>query len=165
MAEEENKAIKAPAGQGMKKCGLQRSKIFIRIFCVLFMAISTLSYGQESKEKSQTKQEKVGEGFDLFENVEEAPVSYKGAFVKMMLTLLGLVALIVLSVWMLRRVSHSRIKQMNTGRSIKILERRPLSAKSALYLIDIDGKKVVVSESQLEVRPITGGEHFGSDLD
>lgn len=91
------------------------------------------------------------------------PVSYQGAFVKMMLTLFGLIVLIIISVWMLRRLSQGRMKQMNAGRAIKILERRPLSAKSILYVIEVHGKKMLVSESQLEVRFISSVEESIND--
>lgn len=91
----------------------------------------------------------------------EVPISYKGAFAKMMLTLLGLIFLIVLSVWFLRRIAQGRFHQMNQGRAIKILERRPLSAKSVLYVVEINEKKVVIAESQLEVRTITTVNEMG----
>lgn len=81
--------------------------------------------------------------------------SYQSSFVKMMITLVALLVLIVLSVWMLRRISHGRFKQLNYNRTIKVLERRPLSAKSILYLIQVGEKKILVSESQLEVRSLT----------
>ena len=118
-------------------------------FILIFLWItSPLAFAQETT--------------DFFDSME-APVTYKGAFVKMMLTLLALLVLIVISVWMLRRISHGRMKQMNYGRSIKVIERRPLSAKSVLYLVEIAGKKVVVAESQLEVRTITTADHLSVD--
>lgn len=89
-----------------------------------------------------------------------SPPTYKAAFTKMMVTLLGLIILIVIAVWMLRRISHGRMKQLNYGRAIKIIERRPLSAKSVLYLVEINGKQVVVAESQIEVRAITTADHL-----
>lgn len=141
------------------------SKFLIRFLCIVFLSLSTFAYAQEESEKPQSAQEQPDNQLDFFGENSQAPVSYKGAFFKMMITLLGLIVLIVISVWMLRRISHGRMKQLNAGRAIKILERRPLSAKSALYLIDIEGKKVVVSESQLEVRPITGGELFRPEDD
>jgi len=132
---------------------------------LIFVAFSSLAYSQgEEDSKAPPKQQEEAQGENFFDNVE-APVSYQGAFVKMMLTLLGLVALIVISVWMLRRVSHGRMKQMNSGRNIKILERRPLSAKSVLYLVEIGDKKVVIAESQLEVRPITGADQMYTSPD
>ncbi|NGX39077.1 MAG: hypothetical protein KR126chlam1_00397 [Chlamydiae bacterium] len=132
-------------------------KFFFSIFCLLFLTVSTQSFSQPEAKPDQTV-EQTENGGDLFD-VGEAPITYKGAFLKMMFTLLGLIALIVISVWMLRRVSQGKMKQMNYGRSIKVIERRPLSAKSVLYLIEIDGKRVVIAESQVEVRPITIIEH------
>lgn len=88
--------------------------------------------------------------------------SYQTAFVKMMITLVALIILIVLSVWMLRRISHGRFKQLNYNRAIKVLERRPLSAKSVLYLIQVGEKKILISESQLEVRSLTSVDEISS---
>lgn len=86
---------------------------------------------------------------------EAVPISYEGAFAKMLLTLAGLIVLIFLTVWVLRRVSQGRFGGAGAGRSIKILEKRALSPKSVLYLLEIGGKKIVIAESQLEVRRIT----------
>jgi len=80
--------------------------------------------------------------------------SYEGAFFKMMLTLALLLVFIFISVWLLRRLSRGRLAQLNNSRSIKILERRPLSGKSILYLVEVEGKRIVIAESQLEVRPL-----------
>jgi len=136
-------------------------KWLIHLLFLTFLSLNGLCYAQEAETPAKTqeqhvdKPEKSDESTveDLFD-FGEAPVSYKGAFLRMMLTLLGLLALIVVSVWMLRRVSQGKMKQMNSGRSIKVIERRPLSAKSILYLVEIDGKRVVVAESHLEVRTI-----------
>ncbi len=84
----------------------------------------------------------------------EVTVHYENAFIKMLLTLLGLLAFIFLTVWLLRRLSQGRLKSMNLSRGIKILERRPLSAKSTLYLLEVRGKQVLIAESQLDVRTL-----------
>ncbi len=162
------------------------SKVFLRSLLVCLFAFSSLAVAEEkvpSEPKKLEKIEKKSEeqkpeehkleklkpeeqkpGEDFFDELQ-APVSYKGAFVKMMVTLLGLIVLIVISVWMLRRISHGKMKQMNYGRTIKILERRPLSAKSVLYLVEVGGKKVVVAESQLEIRTVTTADHLNPDED
>lgn len=136
-----------------------------KIFSLFFFLFVSLAYAQDpGNSQSGKQQEQAQDQSDnaLFESMD-APISYKGAFVKMMATLLGLIALIVISVWMLRRISHGRLKQMNYGRSIKILERRPLSAKTILYLVEISGKKVVVAESHLEVNKITTADHLSPE--
>lgn len=137
------------------------AKIFFRLFSVFFILFSNLVLAQEQNQKPQIEEQQHA-GEDFFKKAD-APVTYKGAFVKMMVTLLGLIVLIVISVWMLRRISHGRMKQMNYGRSIKVIERRPLSAKTILYLVEISGKKVVIAESQLEVRKITTADHLIPD--
>ncbi len=64
-----------------------------------------------------------------------APPTYEHALGKMLLTLFGLIVLIFLTLWVIRRLSAGRFsQQMKDSRAIKILEKRPLSAKSMLYL-------------------------------
>lgn len=140
------------------------SKFFLRVIPILFLMFFGTAQAQIEPPELKSKQEQVEETptKDLFANME-GPITYKGAFVKMMVTLVGLILLIVVSVWMLRRISHGRMKQMNYGRAIKVLERRPLSAKSVLYLVEISGKKVVIAESQIEVRAITTADHLSPD--
>ena len=66
-----------------------------------------------------------------------------------MLSLLGLIImLLLLASWFLKRMLSSRTEQINNTSLIKIVERRMLSAKSAVYVIDVMGKKVVLAESQ-----------------
>lgn len=72
----------------------------------------------------------------------------------MILTLLGLVVFIILTFWFLRRLSQGRMSNGSGSKKIRVLERRPLSPKSVLFLIEIGGKKVMIAESQLEVRTI-----------
>lgn len=134
----------------------------IRLLAILFFTFAQMAFAQDTtptQKQEQTVETPDTKDSDFFD-LGEAPTSYRGAFMKMMLTMLGLIVLIVISVWLLRRVSHGRMKQMNYGRSIKVLERRPLSAKSILYLVEISGKKVVIAESQVEVRGITTADHF-----
>ena len=38
---------------------------------------------------------------------------------------------------------------------MKVLEKRPLSPKTMLYLIEMNGEEVVIAESQLEVRVLS----------
>lgn len=65
-----------------------------------------------------------------------------------MLTTLGLiVATIFVISWFLKRMVNTRIQQANTSSVIKILERRALSPKSALYLIEINSKQLLVGET------------------
>jgi flagellar protein FliO/FliZ len=89
--------------------------------------------------------------------------SYEGAFLKMFLTLLGLIVAIFFGVWGLKKLSKGRFYQANANRTIKILERRPLSPKTMLYLIEVCGKQAVITESQLEVKRVLSLEDFETE--
>jgi flagellar biogenesis protein FliO len=85
--------------------------------------------------------------------------SYEGAFVRMLVTLLGLVLLVFATFWILRRLGKGKFK-MGSSRTINVIERRALSPKSMLYIVEIGNKKVLISESQLEVRTLTSFEEL-----
>lgn len=76
-------------------------------------------------------------------------------FVNMILNLGLLVAVLVAAAWFMRRLSRSRMHQMNASSGIKIIERRALHPKASIYLLDIMGKKIVISENSSGIRPIT----------
>lgn len=79
---------------------------------------------------------------------------YKPAFLKMFLILFALLVLVFLTFWIIKRMMGVRLHQANLTKNIKILEKRAVSPKSLLYLIEVDGKRFVISESNLEVRKI-----------
>jgi flagellar biogenesis protein FliO len=81
-------------------------------------------------------------------------VEFKSVFFKMLFTLIALVVLIVVSFYFFKRFSKMKFSSQNQNSNIKIIEKRVLSPKSILYLIEIDGKKSLISESHLEVRKI-----------
>jgi len=79
---------------------------------------------------------------------------YKPAFFRMLLILIALIALIFFTFWIFRRLMRMRVHQANLTKNIKILEKRVISPKSMLYVIEIEGRRVLISESNLEVRKI-----------
>lgn len=85
--------------------------------------------------------------------VEMVP-GYEGAFLKMFLVLIALIVGIFFTVWILKKLSQGRWAHGNQNRSIKIIEKRPLSPKTMLYIIDVDGQQSVIAESHLEVKHV-----------
>lgn len=81
--------------------------------------------------------------------------NYWGQFVNMLLTLGFIIVLIFVTVYVLKRLMRSRIQHLNKSTGIKILERRALNSKTSLYLIDVLGKGVVISESQSGIQVVT----------
>ena len=98
-------------------------------------------------------------------DVHQTTESYETAFIKTIVVLVGLLVLVILTVWMFKKISSGRLRSFNSLKSVKILEKRPLSPKSMLYLIEVGGKQVLVAESQLEVRPVTTLDWLGDDKD
>jgi flagellar biogenesis protein FliO len=84
--------------------------------------------------------------------VPEMIPHYEGAFLKMFLVLMGLIVGIFFIVWLLKKIGQGRWLHGNGNKSIKIVEKRPLSPKTMLYIIDVDGQQSVIAESQLEVK-------------
>jgi flagellar biogenesis protein FliO len=105
----------------------------------------------EQKVDQKNIQENSDENLNL-ENDFAPSSAYKHTFLKMMLTLIALVVLCIFTVLFFKKLTKSRIEAVNNLKSIKILEKRALSAKSMLYLVEFEGKKILLSESHLEVR-------------
>ncbi|NGX35156.1 MAG: hypothetical protein K1060chlam1_01526 [Candidatus Anoxychlamydiales bacterium] len=128
-------------------------KKYIFIFfsiCFLFCQQNFLySDDLTQLEQSLKVQNDKEDNYPVFDTPE-----YKPAFFKMLLILIALIALIFLTFWIFRRLMRMRLSQANLTKNIKILEKRAISPKSLLYIIEIDGKKVLISESNLEVRKI-----------
>lgn len=76
------------------------------------------------------------------------------AFGKMILSLLLLIALMGATAWFLRRLIHNRLQKGTPTQSIHILEKRMISPKTMLYLVEVEGKKTLLAESHLEVRKL-----------
>ncbi|SCA64035.1 hypothetical protein SCG7086_BP_00050 [Chlamydiales bacterium SCGC AG-110-P3] len=68
-------------------------------------------------------------------------------FIHMLLSLGFVLAVLLLGAWVLKRMMGQRMLQMNTSSTIKVLERRTLSPKASLYLIDVNGQGLLVGET------------------
>jgi len=102
------------------------------------------------------------------QSVELAPIQqstelYESSFIKTLILFSAFLVLIVVTIWMYKKISQGRFRSFNSLKAVKILERRPLSPKSILYLIEVSGKQVLIAESQVEVRTITTVEWQGED--
>ncbi len=68
-------------------------------------------------------------------------------FLRMMGMLGILLALLLLVSWFLKRMLNTRMEQINSSSPIKILDRRTLSPKTVLFVLDVHGKKCIIAES------------------
>ncbi len=98
---------------------------------------------------------------DEMVQAEGQTYNFGGQFVNMLLTLGFVLVLIFASVWLLKKIMRSRLQTLNRSNGIKILERRPLNPKASLYLVDILGKSIVISESAAGIHLVT---EFAPDI-
>ena len=88
---------------------------------------------------------------------QSTPVGELGAaFAKMILTLVVLVLLLLLSYWFIRKLFQNRLQKGSSDAAIQVLEKRMISGKTMLYLIEVDQKKILIAESQLDVKRLEG---------
>ncbi|NDD99709.1 hypothetical protein EB008_05400 [bacterium] len=104
---------------------------------------------QEVKKTQESEKEDQNQDS---QEIQTQNKNFQNAILKTLLSLFGFVTLILLTIWFLRRMSHSRHTFGMKSHSLQILEKRLLSPKTTLYLMEIDGKKVVFAESMMEVK-------------
>ena len=113
---------------------------------------------QMQKKQDDNKDTDFDLSFDIYDKVKKETTtnaSYESVLFKTIFSLLAIVILMILTVWVFKRFSHGRLKQINSLKMIKILEKRPISPKSMLYLLEVGNEKILISESQIEVNKIS----------
>lgn len=90
---------------------------------------------------------------DMSETASQIPPGDLGAaFVKMFLSLIVLVILLGVSYWFIRRLVQNRLQKGVGNAAIQILEKRMISPKTMLYLVEVEGKRILLAESHLEIK-------------
>lgn len=90
----------------------------------------------------------------LSQETTQIPGDLGATFAKMFITLIVLVVLLFVTYWFLRRLVRNRLQKGGGNSSIQILEKRMISPKTMLYLIEIEGKRAIITESHLEIKRI-----------
>ena len=80
------------------------------------------------------------------------PNDLTATFAKMIFTFVILVLLLYGTYYVLRKFVRQRLNKGVGEPSIHILEKKMISAKTMLYLIEVEGKKTLLAESHLEIK-------------
>ena len=80
------------------------------------------------------------------------PGDLAATFAKMMLTFGVLILLLFGTYWFIRRMIRLRLQKGVGLATIQVIEKKMISAKTMLYLIEVDNKKILLAESQLEIK-------------
>lgn len=132
----------------------------MRILLILFLTLSSVLLGDEGKTVLS-----LNDQMEVIDNPERPPVQipsakYEASVLKVFISLFSLIILVVLSFWVFRRLLNKGLRSSNSGKSIVLLERRTLSPKSMLYLVEVDGKKILLAESHLEIRRLANWDEI-----
>lgn len=82
------------------------------------------------------------------------PTDIGTTLVKMLLALFALILLLFGTYWFLRRLIQNRLQRGMGKQSIEILEKRMISPKTMLYIVQVENKKILFAESHLEVKAL-----------
>jgi flagellar protein FliO/FliZ len=74
------------------------------------------------------------------------------SFMRLGLAFLGLMAALWLVIWLLKKMSGSKMGFFHHDSSIKIIERKGLSPKTVLYIVEFNGQKKLIAESSLHIK-------------
>lgn len=82
---------------------------------------------------------------------KEAPENsrFLTEFIRMLFILGLMVTVLVLATWFFKRMGSVRIQQQNVSSDLKILEKRSLSPKAALYLVEFNDNQFLLGESPM----------------
>lgn len=84
---------------------------------------------------------------------EEAQKAFQNpSFFRLALAFIGLLAALWLVIWLLRKMSGSKFGFFHNDSSLKVVEKKVLSPKTILYVVDFKGQKLLVSESSQQVK-------------
>lgn len=73
---------------------------------------------------------------------------------KMLLSFSALILLLFGTYWFMRRLIQNRLHRGVGKQSIEILEKRMISPKTMLYLVQVENKKILFAESHLEIKAL-----------
>lgn len=110
------------------------------------------SLEDNSREILQTEAHDISHWLD---QPEQEPHDFQGKFIHMLIILGLLVAFMYCASWALKRMMRARVMTQNLGNSIQLLESRALSARLTLHIVEVDGKKILISESPTSSSYIT----------
>lgn len=91
---------------------------------------------------------------EMAPSLELDPGDFKISFFKTLAVIAFCLVLIFLALWFFKRFANQKFFSLNEAHHIKIIEKRPISPKSILYLIQVGDRQIVIAESQLEVRAL-----------
>ncbi len=106
----------------------------LRLFCIQLLICGAVQAQEEPP-------------LDLIEETTSTDYNFKHEFVRMLLILGLIIGMVVATTWMFKRIGRGKMRTFNNSSAIQILERRAVSQKSFVYLLEVEGTKILVGDS------------------
>ena len=87
----------------------------------------------------------------LVDRVEHEADTFQAKFLNMLFLLALLIGFMILASWSLKRLMKTKITNLNTASTIKVLETRYLSPRATLYLVEVQNHTLLMAESPTTV--------------
>jgi len=128
----------------------------MKLLLCLFLCFAGTSFSEESVPSypdqhsvslTQKNLEPVFPIEELIKKPNKQDDKFYSEFINMLASLGLIIALIFIVAWFLKRLANTRLTQVNNSSSIRIIEKRIISPKTSLFLLDIEGTTVFIAES------------------
>lgn len=130
------------------------SKNIITLLVALFVAVLPSDTHAQEEQTTDKSYERAFEE-ELENGKKEEGDRFVTELLNMLFVLGAIVGLMLFVTWILKKMMSHRLVQGNVESQIKVLEQRALTPKSILYLIEVDGKKIVIADSPHGIRRIS----------
>ncbi len=133
----------------------------IKYLCTIFIVSSSSLFAQQDFASQDFAPQENIPAQDLPDSPymvskDLMPFPDGASFTRMWITIAAALVLLFVTLWLLRRFKTGHFKGFNSGSStLNIVERRTLSPKTMLYIVEINNKRILISESQVEVRTLS----------
>jgi len=128
------------------------------LICLILLLPLPLSGQQDVKKESPAITESIEESADRrFRELEEDGENpdFTNQLVNLTFAIVLVIILMVILTWVLKRFMQGKIQQMNVSSPIKLLETRSISTKTALHLIEVENRTILIGESAGGIEKLT----------
>lgn len=128
----------------------------IKNLCTLFIISSSSLFAQQDFSQQENAPAQALPESPYMVSKDLMPFPDGASFTRMWITIAAALVLLFVTLWLLRRFKTGHFKGFGGSSStLTIVERRTLSPKTMLYVVEINNKRILISESQVEVRALS----------
>lgn len=126
------------------------------LFTILFLCMTAVGplFADEAPQKPALPMDQTKEDFynhPFMHSESPSQDHFMNEFLNMLVVLTFTLVAMVAIAWSLKRFLYRRLQQVNMGSGIRIEEQRSLSPRSTLYVVEIEGTRLLLGETATSV--------------